>query len=104
MRRVPANSSSPVTFVPLTKKPDTWSDLSRNFIGAPYEALASELRPEQALVQPIHFLEGKEVYFDLSLSAIFLDGHLRSKRLFQGVNRCLDVWIDNSGTASAIIV
>src|SRR5262245_49081806 len=33
MRRVPANSSSPVTLVPLSKNPDTWSDcLRRNFM------------------------------------------------------------------------
>ena len=44
------------------------------------------------------------MYFDLSLAAIFLDGHLCSKRLFQGVNRCLDVWINKSGTVFTIDV
>ena len=42
--------------------------------------------------------------FDLSLASVFLNGHLGTERLLQGVNCRLDVRIDNSRTVPRVIL
>ena len=42
----------------------------------------SELRMQQTLVYPIHFLAGKEMYFDLSFASAFLHRYSGSEDLF----------------------
>src|SRR6476660_10051504 len=102
MRRLPANSSSPVTFVPLSRNPETWSDcLRRNFMSKPLclgrqtRAGRLKLHPQEALVEPIHFFGRIEMKFYPSFAFILLNGHLCPKHLFKSVNGGLYVRVDH---------
>src|SRR4051812_18655358 len=93
IRRVPANSSSPVTLVPLSRNPETVSDpLGRNFMRAPSESpRLSELSPKKALVHTILFLKRKEMNLDFSLTAALVNRNFRTQDLLESVNCSLNV-------------